>query len=268
MYGLMRVVLVGVLMTPALAFAQTSFPRCTDRTPANDEGNTVTWPHGGNGCRETLPEPPPPGIDSVVDTDQVKSVTPEDVPPIWLDFDPKQVPGFDGTIDVGLDIRALPSVFVTDSDRAERPLVLLEYALQSPSTDRVATYDVISLQPIYDANELRLVVEHRRSSGQIWSGLNLDAPSTLVNQHVISFQQPFYWDSTARVLITRVADDLLQMTFSDAQTMLFPLAFPSMQPVRVRRGMFGRPSIRSDDTLNTYWFQPHFPFLGGQSAKE
>ncbi len=258
----MRVLLVGVLMTPALTFAQTSFPRCTDT-------RTVVWPSGGNGCRESLPEEPPPrpGDSFAISAPASEGMdSPSEAPPVWLDFDPALVPTFDGTVEVGLDLRTVPSAIDSASSQRLPPLTLLEYALKSEDFSGDLHFDVISAKLSQTIYGTRLMVEHRRSDDAAWSVVKGPGGGLLVSSAVFWTADTNYWPNTVMLKFERRTDQLV-LRINDREVVAFPLFMRDATPYRLRRGLFGRDLISTEDRVILDWFRPVFYLASGSTDR-
>jgi hypothetical protein len=267
MNSLMRVLLAGVLMAPALSLAQTSFPRCSDPRADAIDPRTVFWPSGGNGCRETLPEPPPPQPgDAIAEIDEFGPQAPSEVPPIWLDFDPTLVPTFDGTVMVGLDMRSVPSALEGVDGGRTPPLTVLEYALDSLDFSGKRHFDVISAKVVQTGFGTRLLVEHRRSEDTAWTAVKDSEDSEFISSATYWTNASHYLQDTLMLRFERRAD-VIVLHVNEAEVSRLPLYMRDATPYRLRRGLFGRDVISADDRVNLYWFKPEFYFAPGTTNR-
>ncbi len=251
-----------VLLAPAVAGAQTSFPRCTEtRDPI------VIL--GGNGCRENLPEPPPPTpTPPPPPPGEAAFVEPEATlaPPIWRDFDPSQVPGWSEQLVVGLDLRNTPSIYGDKVDPGkEESYTFLEVAIRSTSEiSRSADYDVLRLRADNSNGQIGIAVEHWRRRGSTWSVLD-QAKADLVDIGVRPMEEgPIVPHSAVLQVWTDSAG--VHVDLNGTPILSSVLASPSARIVRVRRGIFGPNAITAGESIGLEWIEPNFRALSPPPA--
>jgi hypothetical protein len=266
MHPITRALCWLVLLAPALASAQTSFPRCS-----NTRIESIVI-RGGNGCREDLPEPPPPAPvpQPPPPTGEVSLEAGEAAlaPPIWLDFDPRLVPGWNERLMVGVDLRKLPSIYSAKETPGEEDVyTFLEVAFRA-GVGGPSDYDVLRFRADNGSGygQVGIAIEHWMRYGSSWSVLDQTKASLLAVGTRPMEDGPIEPHSAVLEIWNDRAG--LNVSLNGTPILISTLSSKNARMVRVRRGIFGPAAIYAGESIGLEWIEPNFGLITPPSVDD